>query len=59
MNFDFSNDVKIVRRSAREFAEQVVAPLVDEMEKTGEFPPKLIKEMGKVGLLGLIAPEEY
>jgi alkylation response protein AidB-like acyl-CoA dehydrogenase len=59
MNFDFSNDVKIVKRSAREFAEQVVAPLVDEMEKTGEFPSKLMKEMGKIGLLGLIAPEEY
>jgi alkylation response protein AidB-like acyl-CoA dehydrogenase len=59
MNFDFPNDVKIVKRSAREFAEQVVAPLVDGMEKTGEFPPKLIKEMGKIGLLGVIAPEKY
>ena len=59
MDFDFSNDVKIVRRTAREFAEQRIAPLVEGMEKTGEFPKPLIREMGEVGLLGIIAPKEY
>ena len=59
MDFDFSNEVKIVRRSAREFAEQVIAPLADEMEKTGEFPKRLIKEMGDLGLLGIITPQAY
>lgn len=59
MDFDFPNEVKIVKRSAREFAEKVIAPLVDEMEKTGEFPKRLIKEMGDLGLLGLVTPQEY
>lgn len=59
MDFDFPNEVKIVKRSTREFAEKVIAPLVDEMENTGEFPTRLIKEMGDLGLLGLITPQEY
>ena len=59
MDFDLPNEVKIVKRTTREFAEQVIAPLVDEMEMTGELPRHLIKEMGDLGLLGLITPEEY
>jgi alkylation response protein AidB-like acyl-CoA dehydrogenase len=59
MDFDFPNELKIVKKSAREFAEKVIAPLVDEMEKTGEFPAQLIKELGDLGLLGLITPQEY
>ncbi|MFC1852537.1 acyl-CoA dehydrogenase family protein [candidate division CSSED10-310 bacterium] len=59
MDFDLPNEVKIVKRSTREFAEQVIAPLIDDMEQTGDFPAHVIKEMGDIGLLGLITPQEY
>jgi isovaleryl-CoA dehydrogenase len=59
MDFDLPKEAKLVRRTVREFADTVVAPLVDEMEQTGEFPPQLIKQMGDLGVLGLVTPPEY
>jgi len=59
MNFDLPSELKIVQRSAREFAEQVIAPLVNGMEETGEFPEQLVRQMGEAGLLGLITPQKY
>ncbi|MCX5794828.1 MAG: acyl-CoA dehydrogenase family protein [Elusimicrobia bacterium] len=59
MDFDFSNPVKIVQRTARDFARQAVAPLVPEMEGSGRFPKPLIKQMAEVGLLGLVTPRRY
>ncbi len=59
MDFDLPKEAKLVRRAVREFAEGVVAPLVEEMEQTGEFPAKLIKQMGDLGVLGLVTAPEY
>jgi alkylation response protein AidB-like acyl-CoA dehydrogenase len=59
MDFDFSNSVKIVQRTARDFARQAVAPLVGAMEEGGKFPKPLVREMAEVGLLGLITPRKY
>ena len=59
MDFDLPKEVKLVRRTVREFAEQSVAPLVQQMEETDEFPLHLIREMASLGLLGLVSPVEY
>jgi alkylation response protein AidB-like acyl-CoA dehydrogenase len=59
MDFDFPNAVKIVERTARDFARGAVAPLVKSMEDTGRFPKPLIKQMAEVGLLGLVTPRKY
>src|SRR5512139_195571 len=59
MDFDLPKEVRLLKRTVREFAEQRVAPLVPKMEETGEFPTDLIGEMGALGLLGLITPAEY
>ncbi|MBI5242534.1 MAG: acyl-CoA dehydrogenase family protein [Elusimicrobia bacterium] len=59
MDFDFPNPVKIVQRTARDFARQAVAPLVKGMEENGRFPKPLIKQMAEVGLLGLVTPRKY
>jgi alkylation response protein AidB-like acyl-CoA dehydrogenase len=59
MDFDLPKEVKLVRRTVREFAETVVAPLVDGMEEHGEFPQALIRQMGDLGVLGLVTPPEH
>jgi alkylation response protein AidB-like acyl-CoA dehydrogenase len=59
MDFDLPKQVKLVRRSVREFAETVVAPLVEEMEETGEFPAPLVRQMGDLGVLGLVTAPEH
>jgi alkylation response protein AidB-like acyl-CoA dehydrogenase len=59
MDFDLPKDARLVKRSVREFAEQVVAPLVQEMEQSDEFPAALIRQLGALGVLGLVTPAEY
>jgi len=59
MDFDLPKKIKLIRRTVREFAEQSIAPKVQHMEETGEFPRDLIKELGDLGLLGLVTPADY
>jgi alkylation response protein AidB-like acyl-CoA dehydrogenase len=59
MDFDLPREARLVRRSVREFAEQVVVPLVDEMERVDEFPAALIPQLGELGVLGLVTAAEY
>ena len=59
MDFDLPKDVALVRRTARQFAEKTIAPLVPEMEKSRHFPEGLIRELGDLGVLGLVVPPKY
>ena len=59
MNFDFTNDQKMLRDEVRKFAESVLLPQASEIDRTGEFPMANIKKMADLGLLGVIVPEEY
>ena len=59
MDFKLSEREALLRKSIAEFAQREIAPLVEEMEKTGEFPRPLIKKMGDIGLLGLVTSPEY
>jgi alkylation response protein AidB-like acyl-CoA dehydrogenase len=59
MDFDLPKDVRLVKRTVRDFAEASVAPVVDQMEETGEFPVQLIRAMGDLGILGLVTAPEY
>jgi alkylation response protein AidB-like acyl-CoA dehydrogenase len=59
MDFDLPKEVALVGRTVRQFADRSVAPLVAEMEKTHRFPAELIREMGEIGILGLVIPPEY
>ena len=59
MEFRWSEEQELLRKAAREFAEEVVAPRVAQMEETGEFPAEILGEMGSRGLVGLNVPAEY
>ncbi len=59
MEFSLSEEQMQIRATAREFAEEVIKPLAEEMDRTGEFPVDLVRQMGELGLLGLPFPEEY
>ena len=58
---DFSlNEEQIeIQRTARQFAEEVIKPRAEEMDRTSEFPYDIVRQMGELGLLGLPFPEEY
>jgi len=59
MDLKFTAEHEMMRKMVRDFAEKDVAPLAAELDEKGEVPFENIKTMGRLGLLGLTAPEEY
>ena len=58
MDFQLSEEQQQLRRSVREFAEREILPNVMKWDEAGEFPLATIKELGKLGLLGVVFPNE-
>ena len=59
MDFEFTEEQRMLRRMVREFAEREIAPRAEEMDATDVFPHDLFHRMGEVGLLGLPFPPRY
>jgi alkylation response protein AidB-like acyl-CoA dehydrogenase len=59
MNFDLTNDQKMLQDQVRKFAQTELAPIAVEIDKSGDFPWASLKKMAQLGLLGVIVPEEY
>ena len=59
LNFEFTEEQEIFRRTVREFANKEIAPKIREYEKKREFPWNIYRKMGSAGLLGLRFGSEY
>jgi alkylation response protein AidB-like acyl-CoA dehydrogenase len=59
MEFGFTPEQELIRKAAREFAEEVIAPRVAEFERTREPPMDIFRAMGERGFLGITIPAEY
>jgi len=59
MQFQLTEDQKMVQKLARDFAEKKLAPTVSERDHKEEFSRALTDEMGEMGLTGICFPEEY
>ena len=59
MDFDLTEEQQEFRKLVRQFAEEVIAPRAEEMDRAGELPMDIVKQMGEIGLFGLPFPEEY
>ena len=59
MNFQSEELTQQVAQSTRDFALQFIRPHVMEWDETQHFPADLFKEMGKLGLMGVLVPEQY
>ncbi len=59
MNFELTEEQQHLQKMVREFAEREIAPNVMKWDEACEFPLSTIKELGKLGLLGIIFPTEY
>lgn len=57
--FELTNEQKLLVKTVREFAENELDPIADEVDKEGRIPQSTYEQMGKLGLLGLNAPKEY
>jgi glutaryl-CoA dehydrogenase (non-decarboxylating) len=60
MNFDLSDELKMLQTTVRDFAQEKIAPFADEWDNKSYFPYKeAVKPMGELGLFGTVIPEEY
>ena len=59
MDFDLSDEHELLRRTVREFAEQRIAPVAEELDREHRFPYDIVAEMAELGLMGIPLPEEY
>jgi len=54
-----TDEHKMIRDTAREFAQKEIAPIAADFDESGDFPLATIARMGKLGLMGIEVPEEY
>jgi alkylation response protein AidB-like acyl-CoA dehydrogenase len=59
LNFDPTDEQELVRATVRDFAQQRVAPVAEELDRESRFPYELVSELAELGLMGMTIPEEY
>jgi alkylation response protein AidB-like acyl-CoA dehydrogenase len=59
MLFKLTDEQVMIQNMVREFSRKVVAPMAAERDKTREFPSDNFKQMGELGLMGMMVPEEF
>ena len=59
MNFDYSEEQKLIASAARDFAEQYIRPNIMKWDETSIFPVEVFKIAGEMGFMGIFIPEEY
>jgi len=59
LDFAFTQDQELLRRTVREFAEQEIAPTVMRYDESQEYPRAIVTRAGELGLMGVIFPERY
>ena len=59
MDFHLSNEQLMLRKMYREFAENEVRPLAEEIDEEERFPMETVEKMAKLGMMGIYFPKEY
>jgi butyryl-CoA dehydrogenase len=59
MDFDFTEEQRLIQQTARDFAAREIAPKASELDKNGRWPAEIVKQMGELGFMGMAVPTEY
>ncbi|MBT8386673.1 MAG: acyl-CoA dehydrogenase [Ignavibacteria bacterium] len=59
MNFEFTDEQLLIQESAKDFAQNEIAPTSVERDIKAEFPDKIVKQMGELGFLGMMVSPDY
>ena len=59
MDFGWTDEQKLWRKTVRDFAQKNIKPRVREIDTNKKIPEEIIKDMGKLGLLAPTASQEY
>ena len=59
MQFEFTEQQRMIRDMARDFAAKEIAPFAAEWDEKEQFPAEVVKKMGELGFMGMNVPEKF
>jgi alkylation response protein AidB-like acyl-CoA dehydrogenase len=59
VNFDLTDEQKDIQRLVRDFAQNEVRPVAEELDREKRFPYEIVEKLGNLGLMGMPFPQEY
>jgi len=59
VDFALPDDKRLLRSTVREFAEQEIAPVAEELDRTKSFPYDIVRRLGELDLMGIPFPEQF
>ncbi|WP_424475559.1 acyl-CoA dehydrogenase family protein [Oceanobacillus kimchii] len=59
MNFHFSEEQELLRKTVREFTDKEIMPYIGDWDRNGKFDPTLLNKLAELGLMGVCIPEQY
>jgi len=59
MDFELTEEQKLIMQTARDFAQREIAPKAAEIDKSGRWPAEIVSRMAELGFLGMAIPVEY
>ena len=59
MDFELSDDHQLLRQTVRDFAEERIAPVAEELDREHRFPYDIVEALAELGLMGIPIPEEH
>jgi short/branched chain acyl-CoA dehydrogenase len=59
VDFELSDEQRLIQRTVRDFAREEVAPVAEELDREKRFPYEIVAKLGELGLMGIPFPEEY
>lgn len=59
MNFHFSEEQKMLRKTVRDFVDKEILPHIRDWDRQGKFDQNIYKRLAELGLMGVCIPEKY
>src|SRR5277367_753276 len=59
MEFELTEEQRMIRDTARDFAAREIAPRAAELDKSGRWPSDILAKMSELGLMGVAIPQEH
>ena len=59
MDFELTDEHRLLRSTVREFAEQEIAPVAEELDRHHQFPYEIVRRLAQLDLMGIPFPSEY
>lgn len=59
LNFQLSENQQMIAETIRRYGAEKIAPVVMQYDESQEFPVEIFKDLGDLGLLGVLVPEQY